>query len=346
MKELDLILKNIKNKELLPLYFLHGEESYFIDVAVKSFENDVLTEDEKAFNQTILYGKDTSYAEIFSLARQFPMMGEKMVIIVKEAQDLKLAEDETKALISYAENPVESTLLVFAHKNKKLDGKKRKLNDLLKKKNFIYESSKIKDQEVAKFIQAQLQKSKIQTAPNIAYLLAEYLGSDLSRIVNEISKLKLILKEGEVLDEKMIERHIGISKEFNVFELQKALAQKDTSRAMKIVYYMGKNPKNNPIVMTIGNLYNYFSNIIIAQTMVGQPPQAMAGEMGINPYFVKDIIEAARFYPLKHATRVLSILREIDLKSKGLGANQTSDDQLLTEMVYKILNVDKTKVQV
>lgn len=346
MKELDLILKNIKNKELFPIYFLHGEESYYIDVAIKSFENDILEEDEKAFGQTVVYGKDTNYGEILSLAKQFPMFGNLNLIIIKEAQDLKLGEEETAALLSYAENPVETTVLVFAHKNKKLDGKKRKLNDLLKKKNFLYLSEKMRDYEVPKFIQQELKNFEIQTAPNVSFLLAEYLGTDLSRISNEINKLKLVLKKGEILDEKLVERHIGISKEFNVFELQKAFGQKDAAKAMKIVHYMGKKPKNNPIVMTIGNLYNFFSNIIIYQTLAGQPPQTIASEMGINPYFIKDFAESARFYPLKHATRIISILREIDLKSKGLGANQTEDAELLKEMVYKILNVDKTKVKV
>jgi DNA polymerase-3 subunit delta len=346
MKELDLILKNIKNKTLLPVYFLHGEEPYYIDVAVKSFENDVLAEDEKAFNQTVVYGKETTYQEVLALARQFPMMGDKMLIIVKEAQDLKLGENETAALLNYLENPAESTILVFAHKNKKLDGKTRKLSNLLKKKNFIYSSEKMRDYEVPKFIQQELKTLKINAAQNISLLLAEYLGNDLSRIANELNKLKLVLKENETLDEKLVERHIGISKEFNVFELQKALGQKDAAKAMKIVHYMGKNPKTNPLVMTIGSLYNFFSNIIIYHTLAGQSPQIIASEMGINPYFIKDYAESARFYPLKHATRLISILRETDLKSKGLGANQTEDAELLKEMAYKILNVDKEKVKI
>ncbi len=345
MKELDLILKSIKKKQVLPLYFLHGAESYYIDVLVKAFEHEVLSEDEKAFNQTVVYGKDTTYQEVFSLARQFPMIGDKTLIIVKEAQDLKLADEEVKAFLSYAENPVESTILVFAHKNKTLDGKKRKLNDLLKKKNFIYLSEKIRDYEVQKFIQEELKKSGIETAPNISFLLAEYLGTDLSRIINEINKLKLVLKAGDLLDEKTVERHIGISKDFNVFELQNALAQKDSAKAMKIVHYMGKNPKTNPIIMTIGTLYSFFSNLVVYQTLSGKSPQVIASEMKINPYAIKNYAEAANFYPLKFATRVISILREIDLKSKGLGANQTPDAELLVELVYKILNVDKTKVK-
>ncbi len=346
MKDLDLLLKNIKNKELLPLYFLHGEEPYYIDVAVKAFENGVLEEDEKAFNQIVVYGKDTNYLDILASARQFPMMGDKLLIIVKEAQDLKLNEEETTALLNYAENPVESTILVFAHKNKKLDGKKRKLNDLLKKKKYIYQSDKMKDYDVPKFIASELQKAKIKTTAIIPNLLSEYLGTDLSRIANEVNKLKLVIKEGEILDEKAVEKHIGISKEFNVFELQKALGAKDSAKAMKIVYYMGKNPKTSPLVMTVGFLYNYFSNIILYHTLPGASPQTLASELGINPYFVKDYALAARMYPLKLATRIISILRETDLKSKGLGVNQTDDSELLKEMVYKILNVDKVKVKV
>ena len=166
----------------------------------------------------------------------------------------------------------------------------------------------------------------------------------MSRIANELQKLKLILKENEILDEKLIERHIGISKEYNVFELQKALGTKNSSAAFKIVYYMGKNPKTNPLVLTIGNLYNFFSNIVLYHTLAGQSPQVIASELKINPYFVKDFAEAARFYPLKHATRAISILREFDLKGKGLGTNQAEENELLKEMVYKLLNIDKINI--
>lgn len=344
MKELDSILKSIKNKAFLPVYFLHGEEPYYIDVAVKSFENDVLEEDEKAFGQTVAYGKDTNIAEIISLAQQFPMFGNYNLIIVKEAQDLKFGEDECKILESYIENPVPTTILVFAHKHKKVDSRK-KFTKLLQKNSQIFLSEPVKEWNLAKWIAEECAALGIKTAPNISHLLAEYLGNDLSRIANELSKLKMILKDGEILDEKLVEMHIGISKDFNVFELQKALGQKNAEKAMKIAYYIGKNPKSNPFVMMVGNLYNFFSNIIIYHTMHGQSQQSIAAELGINPFFVKDYAEAARFYPLKHATRIISILREIDLKSKGLGANQTDDGELLKEMVYKILNVDKVKVK-
>ena len=342
MKELELIFKNIKNKEFLPIYFFHGEEAYYIDIAVKALENDVLTEDEKAFNQTVVYGKDTNYNEILSLAKQYPMMGDKQLIIVKEAQDLKFNDEETKILEKYVENPVESTILVFAHKHKKVDSRKKVFKTLDKAK-MLFHSEPMKDYNLAKWIDDEARNLQIKLAPGISQLLADYLGNDLSRIANELNKMKLVLKDGEVLDGKLVETHIGISKEFNVFELQKALGKKDANTAFKIAYYMGKNPKTNPIVMTIGNLYNFFSNVVLYHTVSHQSPPTIASELGINPYFVKDYAEAARLYPLKFATRIISVLREIDLKSKGLGAVNMDEGELLKEMVYKIINIDKVK---
>ncbi|SHF59905.1 DNA polymerase III subunit delta [Chryseobacterium sp. OV279] len=345
MKELDLILKNIKNKEVLPIYFFHGEEPYFIDAAVKVLEHDFLEEDEKAFNQTVVYGKDTSYQEILSLARQFPMMGDRQVIIVKEAQDLKFNEDENRVLETYVENPVPSTVLVFAHKHKKLDSRKKAAKALDKAKA-LFLSESVRDSNLPKWIADECAQLKIKIAPNISNLLAEYLGNDLSRIANELNKLKIILKEGEMLDGTIVENHIGISKEYNVFELQKALGTKNADAAFRIAHFMGKNPKNNPFVMMLANLYSYFSNVIIYQTMAGQPPQAIASQMGVNPYFIKDYAESARLYPLKHATRVISILREFDMKGKGLGAVNMGEAELIKELVYKIINVDKIKMKV
>ena len=343
MKELDLILKNIKNKELLPLYFLHGEEPYYIDAAVKAFENDVLAEDERDFGQTVIYGKDTTVAEIISLAKQFPMFGDLNLIIVKEAQDMKLNEDERDMLRNYAQCPVETTVLVFGYK-KKLNGTTT-LAKTLKGRNMLFQSEPVKDYHLAKWIADQFKILGIQTAPNISALLAEYLGNDLSRISNELQKLKMLLKNGEVLDEKLVERHIGISKEYNVFELQKALGEKDTVKAMKIVFYMSKNMKIEPMPRILGNLYSFFSDIIIYQSLAGERQETIAAEMGKAPYFLKDYAVAARFYPYKYATRVISMLREADLKAKGLGAYQMEDAEILKELVYKILNVDKLKVK-
>lgn len=345
MKEIDIILKNIKNKELLPVYFFQGDEAFYIDLAVKHFEQDVLEEDEKAFNQTIAYGRDTNYLEVLSLARQYPMMGDKQLIIVKEAQDMKLNDEESKALETYLENPVPSTILVFAHKHKKLDARK-KAAKILAKSGMLFTSEKMKDYQLPTWIQGEMSVMGIKSAPNISHLLAEYLGNDLSRIANELNKLKIVLKDGAVLDGKTIEEHIGISKDFNIFELQNALATKDMAKAFSIAYYMGKNKKANPIQMAFGALYNFFSNIIVYHTLSGQSPQSIASTMGVAPFAIKNYAEAARFYPLKHATRVISILREMDLKSKGLGVRQMEDEEIYKEMVYKIIKVDELKVSV
>ena len=345
MKEIDIILKNIKNKELLPVYFFHGEEAFYIDLAVKHLEQDVLEEDEKAFNQTVVYGRDTSYPEILSLARQYPMMGDRQLIIVKEAQDMKLNEDESKALEAYLENPVPSTILVIAHKHKKLDSRK-KVSKMLAKAGMLFTSEKIKDYQLPAWIQGEITRLNIKSAPNISHLLAEYLGNDLSRITNELNKLKIVLKNDAVLDGKVIEDNVGISKDFNIFELQRALGSKDMSKAFSIAYYMGKNKKANPVQMAFGVLYNFFSNIILYHTLSGQSPQNIAAEMRVAPYAIKDYAEAARFYPLKHATRVISILREMDLKSKGLGVRQMEDEEIYKELVYKIIKVDELKVKV
>ena len=342
MKDLNVILKSIKNKAFLPVYFFHGEESYFIDVAVKALENDVLTEDEKAFNQIILYGKDTSYAEICSLARQFPMMGDKQVIIVKEAQDLKSGEDDVKSILAYLENPVESTILVFGHKNKKLDGRKL-FGKVLNQKKYSFLSEKLKDGNLVKWISDECKILNIKTTPNIPNLLAEYLGDDLSRIANELKKLHIVLKENEVLDEKLVELHIGISKDYNVFELIKALGQNNADQASKISHFMGKS-KANSIVLTLGMLYKFYSNLIIYQAMAGQNSQAIAAELGISPYFLSEFSTAAKHYNLRSSTRIISLLRETDLKSKGLGAVNVSEDALLNELVFKILNINTIKV--
>lgn len=345
MNELNSILKSIKNKEFLPVYFFHGVEPHYIDVAVKAFENDALEEDEKAFNQTVVYGKDTTFAEVLSLARQFPMMGEKQVIILKEAQEIRLTDKETEALKAYAENPVPTTLLVIAYKHKKIDSRKSFVKVLTKNK-MIFHSDKIKDYQVSNWISEQLSLLKIPTKPNIPLLLSEYLGTDLSRIFNELSKLKMILKDGEILDEKIVEKHIGISKEFNSHELLKFLGKKDAHNAFRIAYHIGKNSDGGSFPALIGSFYNFFTNLIIYHLSVGMPRNEIAATLGINPYFLNQFDEAARFYNLKNTTRIISILREMDMKKKGLGAVNMKDSELLKELVFKILNVDKVKVKV
>lgn len=344
MKELESILKSIKNKEFQPIYFFHGEEPYFIDVAVKAFENGALDEDAKAFNQTVIYGRDTTYEEVFALARQFPMMGDKQLVIVKEAQDIRLTEKNSDAILKYIENPVESTILVIAYKYKKVDGRKKFLK-LLSKNQWLYQSDPVKEKQLAPWIQSQMTALGIKFKPEIPRLLGEYLGTDLSRVSNELNKLKLVLKPDELLDGNLVEIHIGISKDFNVFELQKALGEKNADKAMRIAFYMEQNMKNNPLPMIIGALFSYFCKIITYHTMKGQPAATISREMGIPPFYLGEYEAASKSYPMKRATGILSILREIDMKGKGIGTRNTDQGELLTELVYKIVNIDRIIVK-
>ncbi|MDL1913212.1 MAG: DNA polymerase III subunit delta [Bergeyella sp.] len=337
MKELDSLLRDIKNRKFLPLYFFHGPEPYFIDLLIKNIEENVLNKEEKAFNQVMVYGKDTTYPDILSMAKQYPVMSDKKLIIVKEAQDLRLTDTEAEALMQYATQPVESTVLVFSHKNKKLDGKKRKLHQTLK--NYIFLSDEIKDWNLSSVIQKELDRNHLKARPNIAPFLAQNLGNDLSRIFNEIAKVKILLKEGEWLDADKIEKYVGISKDYNVFELQKAVVSKDLPKALKIINVMGQNEKAHSIISMISVFFNYFSRVILFHVLRGNSPQVLASELGIAPAFIKDYENSSKLFSLKQATRVISILRDIDLKAKGLGVYQTSDKELMKEMVYKVIHI-------
>lgn len=350
MKDLDLLVKNIKNNQLLPIYFFHGKEPYYIDLLVNELKNNVLTEEEKAFNLTVIYGKETTYADIFSMAYQYPMGGDRQIIIVKEAQEIpyKNKENDEKAIIKYAKNPAPFTILVFAHKKSELDGKKKALNEAMKP--YLFLSEPIKDWELPKKIKTEIDRLKIKTTPNIPNLLAEYLGNDLSKIYNELNKIKILIKDNEIFDEKLAEKYIGISKEYNNFELQKAITTKDLNKAYKIIYFMGKNKKNekNSVDMLFSLLFNYFAQLITYHILTNKTPTNVMKELNIkHANFVKDYETSARLFPLKQCTKVISILRNIDMKFKGVGSRTTSDSykELLIELVYKIINCNEIQVK-
>lgn len=342
MKDLDLLVKNIKNNQLLPIYFFHGKEPYYIDLLVNELKDNVLTEEEKAFNLTVVYGKETTYADIFSMACQYPMGGDRQIIIVKEAQEIpsENKENDEKAIIKYAKNPAPFTILVFAHKKSELDGKKKALNEALKPYLFLSES--VKDWELPKKIKTEIDRLKIKTTPNIPNLLAEYLGNDLSKIYNELNKIKILIKDNEIFDEKLAEKYIGISKEYNNFELQKAITTKDLNKAYKIIYFMGKNS----VIPLISLLFNYFTQLITYHILTDKTPANVMKELNIKyANFVKDYETSARLFPLKQCTKVISILRNIDMKSKGVESRTTSDKELFIELVYKIINCNEIQVK-
>lgn len=328
------LIKDIKKGEFLPIYFLQGEETFFIDQVTKALESKVLTEEEKGFNQHIFYGKDAQFdlKQVISAAKGFPMMGERQLVIVKEGQHQR----DFEPLLNYLEQPQPSTVFVVNYKGKKYDGK-RKLAKALKAKGYIFEFPKLRDYQLPDWI-AQWAKSKGQNIGNKeCLLLAEHLGNDLARINNEMDKLLGILPKGAVISAADIEQHVGISKEYNAFELQDALIKRDAEKAFQIVHYFIANPKAGPLPMVIGNLYNFFSKLCQFQMIKNKADAAK--QLKVHPYFIKQYEAAARQYPLRRAVHVISYLREADVKSKGVGVLGGSSPELYKDLVYKILKV-------
>ena len=329
------IISNLKNKNYSPIYFLAGEEPYFIDKISEYIEHNVLQEHERDFNQTIFYGKDSAPSQIIETCKRFPMMSEKQVIIIKEAQHLASKLDEFDG---YINQPQPSTILVFCHKYKNLD-KRKSIGKLITKKTTFFASDKIKDYQLPNWIESEAKSHKLNLNQKNALLLSEYLGNDLSKIESEFNKLQVILKPDEEITSSVIEEHIGISKDYNVFELQRALATKNHESAFKIAHFFGKNEKTHPFVLTIGFLFSYFSKVaVVAFSKNKSNDNALAKEAGISPYFIKDYKIAARNYSPTKLVKIVGYLKDYDLKSKGVNNTTTNHTDLLKELLFKILN--------
>lgn len=327
------VLENLKNKIYHPIYLLAGEEAFFIDQISNYIENNVLDEMEKEFNQTILYGKEIDVAKIIGAAKRFPMMSNHQVVIIKEAQEIKKIDE----LAAYAENPLNSTLLVLCYKYKKYD-KRKALAKIVKKQGVLFESNKLYDNQVPDWINNQLNKRGYKIRPKAAVMLAEFLGTDLSKISNEIDKLAINLPLGTEITDEEIERNIGISKDYNVFELQKAIGKRDEFKSNQIVNYFAANEKDNPLIKVTGVLYNYFSKLLIFHQLKDKSRNSVATALSVNPFFVNDYQLAARNYSISKLSYIIHILREYDLKSKGVGNISTRDGELLKELIFKILH--------
>ena len=334
MEEVLKIVNNIKSGNIKPIYFLMGEEPYYIDKLSDYIEKNVLTEDEKGFNQTVLYGRDVSVEDIISTAKRYPMMSERQVVIVKEAQDLSRTIDK---LESYVENPLLSTVLVFCYKYKTLD-KRKKMTKLLDKVGVVYESKKLYENQVGDWIKRILSGKGYAIEPKANAMLVEFLGTDLGKINNELEKLQIILPKGTTFTPKDIEENIGFSKDFNVFELRKAIGERNQLKAYKIAEYFSENPKDHPIVMTTGLIFSFFVQILQYHGLKDKNPKTVAVVLKVNPFFMKDYDVALKNYPMKKVSQIVATLRDIDLKSKGVGANALPQSDLLREMLYKIFN--------
>ncbi len=313
-----------------PIYFLMGDEPYYIDRISQYIAENVLTEDERGFNQMVLYGRDTQVDEIIGNAKRFPMMAEHQVVIVKEAQHLSRTIEN---LVSYAENPQNSTVLVICYKYKKLD-KRKKLYKTIQKHGELFESKKLYENQVAEWIRRTLAGKKYRISPKACVLLVEYLGTDLSKINNELDKLALVIKPNEEITPESIEEHIGISKDYNNFELKKAIGERNVKKASRIIDYFAQNPKDNPFVVTVTLLNTFFTQLLQYHGLNDHSPGNVSKVLGVNPYFVKEYTVAAKNYPMKTVSRIISSLRELDLKSKGVGANNMAQSDLLKELLF------------
>jgi DNA polymerase-3 subunit delta len=329
------IISDLKKRIFKPVYFLAGDEPYYIDLITDFIGEKVLSEEEKAFNQVMIYGEDATVISIIETARRFPMMASHQVVIVKEAQALKKIED----LIIYLDKPLLSTILVFNYKYKVID-KRTKLYKMLDTQGVYFESMRLRDYQVPPWIERYLMTKGIKIDPDASAMLTEYLGTDLHKIVNELDKLLITLTSGKpVITSTLIEKNIGISKDYNNFELQKAVGEKNVYKANMIVQYFSDNSKDNPVNLTIASLFSFFTKILIYHYLTDRSKNNVAAVLKINPFFVKDYESSAAKYSASKTIEIISLLRTYDMKTKGFGDVSTEPGELLKELVYKILHI-------
>jgi len=330
------IFKDLKKKIYHPVYLLHGDEAYYIDRLTAHFEKQVLTDAEKGFNLTVLYGRDARPAEVIDLLKRYPMMANYQVVVLKEAQQMRELED----LHPYMGSPLKSTLFIIAHKDKTLNKTKKLYKAIKKHGGVILESKKLRDYQVPQWIKGYVKENALEIDDKACGLLAEYLGTDLSKIANELSKLVLSLPKGRKIGSAEIEKNIGISKDYNVFELQKALATKDMPKAQRIANYYAANINAHPMAMTLAMLYRFFEQLFFYLHFKGQGEQAVLQVLKLRSgWFLKDHKTASRFYDIPRVENVMGLLQEYDLRSKGVRNGSARHGELLRELIYRIVTI-------
>lgn len=329
------IARNLKNKIYAPVYFLMGEEDYYIDRISDYIMKTVLTDSEKEFNQTVVYGADTDIASVINTARRYPMMSKYQVVVVKEAQNLKNLDE----LTFYLQKPMPSTILVFCYKHGSLD-RRKKLTVELDKTGVLFESKKLKESQLPGFIASYLKRKQVEIEPKASEMMAEFVGTDLNRMAGELEKLIITLPRGQRrITPEQIERNIGISKDYNNFELRNALIAKDVLKANQIVKYFEENPKSNPLQVTLVVLFNFFANLMLAYYAPEKTEQGIAAQLGLrSTWQAKDYMTAMRRYSGVKVMKIIEAIRLCDVRSKGVGNSSISDGELLRELIYQILH--------
>lgn len=335
----DAVLKDLKAKKFAPIYFLQGDEPYFIDLITDFIEKNAIPEFERGFNQLVLYGKDSPVSTILNNARKFPMMAERQLVIVKEAQSIPdLGKEEAqKLLLSYLTNPLPSTILVFAYKHKKLDGRSSLKKELEKKSVFV-ESEKIKDWNLTQWVDGYFKGLGHQIEPKACQLLADSIGNNLEVLTNEVGKMLINFPEPTKFSTEHISKFIGINKDYNNFELSKAIGFKDVIKANQIIHYFIQNPKAHPVIPIFTLLYNYFTKVALLHRLGPLPENQLASAIGVNPYGLKEYITASKNYKLGKVIDVFGYIKEADLRFKGVDSGSMDEGEILRELVYKILH--------
>lgn len=327
------IVKDVRSGAFKPVYFLHGEEPYFIDRIAEEIEMHGLQEHERDFNLTILYGRDSDADQVKDTCLRYPMMAERQVVVLREAQTWRI--DAFDKLEAYFRTPTPTTVLVILYKHKKADGRKTWLKDLAKK-NMVFVSDKLKEDKLPEWIQKYVQFHKRRIGPVESKLLADHLGSDLGKLTNEVEKLCIVIEEGGTISSELIQRNVGISKDYNIFELQNAIGQRDHVKAQRIAHFLATD-KEHKLFLTVGMLSSYFGKLGIVHASPGLQQGDLAAALKVPPFFVRDYAQAARNYPLPKVREVQHLLREADLRSKGVGNTSADDGELLRELLVKVM---------
>lgn len=327
------IISEWKKKSFKPVYWLEGEEEYFIDKAMEYAEHHILTESEASFNLSIFYGKDAHWADVVNACSRHPMFGERQVVLLKEAQQMR----DIEKLEGYIERPLATTIFVVSYKEKKLDARK-KFTKLVKEKGVLITTKKMYERELPEWTQELLHSKGLTITPKGLALVVDHIGNDLARIENEIDKVSINLGKRKNITEEDIEQYIGVSKDYNVFELQGAFAARDLSRTIRIIQYFEANPKAGPIQLILPSIYGFFSKIFMIHGAGTSDEKTIASTIGVNPYFIKEYLQAARLYSYPDVEKALLLLHQYNLKSVGVGSTNTNDASLLKEMVVKIMS--------
>jgi DNA polymerase-3 subunit delta len=328
---IDKIITDWKKGVFKPVYWLEGEEEYFIDKAVNYAENSILNESEASFNLTVFYGKDTTWPEVINACRRYPMFAERQVVIIKEAQQMR----DIEKLEPYVDNPLTSTIFIVSYKDKKVDGR-TKFAKTLKEKGVLITTKKMYDNQVPEWTQELLETKGLSISPKGLALFVDHIGNDLTRIENEINKISINLGKRKMITEEDIEEFVGVSKDFNVFELQSAIAHRDFAKALRIIQYFEANPKAAPIQLVLPSLYSFFSKVFMVFGAGTTDEKGVAAAIGVNAFFVKDYMQAAKIYNFQGVERILLLLHQYNLKSIGINSPATEDASLLKEMLYKM----------